>query len=206
MRMSVYLTSLRSLALRDKGFSLVEVLVVLVLVSMMSTLLLQGTTFLYGNYARAVSLQEAFRSQQLPLSWFRNSVSQLVANLDDEFYFEGDRTKFSGFTLAPLHGEEGAFTAVTWRLDVDGRDIRLWYDQPGHQSVLVRHWRGADASFSYMTETGAFISSWPEHSDKPEMLPHAIRLRFDAEELGRYEVLSSVNMRTEPEDDYRDIL
>ena len=197
---------MRGLKRLPKGLSLMEMLVVLVLVSLMATLLVQGTMFLYGNYARVSDRFTALQSGQLPNRWYRESVSRLVASLDDNFAMTGRADFFEGYTLAPVTKPHGSLTNVRWRVSEEDGIVSLTVSQNGEPPLEVRRWRGRDARFVYYVDHREKVGQWPTDDETRHLLPAAIELRVSLDNGQQEELLTSVDMRLRAPGDYRDLL
>ena len=141
------------------GFTLMEMLVTLMLVSFTTMLMFQ----MLGSYRIAHQRVQAQSGQidrrALFQAWFRESVHGLFAAKDLEFVGEADR--FRGTTLNPLFASEGSPTVVEWRLLRGDRQMEIVYLEDGTQ-----RWRqpleGSDeARFVYVDAEDKLQDGWP---------------------------------------------
>lgn len=181
------------------GFSLLEVIVTLVVVSLILTVLMQALAqsldmrerlLRHQRHARAVALQEL---------WFRDSVSSAVADLPGALgHLRGDATALELLTQSPMVGY--GLARVRWELvEADG-GVALAYDGPGWSGVVVPaplH----EARFSYMGRDGTWIDRWapeiPEGIDPATIaiLPRMVRLEAST---ARGELIWLVPVRAQP--------
>ena len=189
------------------GLTLMEMLVVLVLTSLVATLLLQGTTFLYGSHERVDYHLKLMQKDILPDSWFRASVAKLAASLDEDAGFSGNANGFKGYSYASVTEEEGKLVRVEWWLNETGQGVELWLAQSGHENLLTQQWADAQsAQFFYMNHSGQYSSAWPTTDQEKLLLPLAIRLKVGFDNEFTLAVLASVEVRKRGPLDFRDSL
>jgi hypothetical protein len=189
------------------GLTLMERVVVLVLTSLIATLLLQGTTFLYGSHERVVYHLKLMQKDILPDSWFRASVAKLVASLDEDAGFSGNANGFKGYSYASVSEQEGKLVRVEWRLNETAQGVELWLAQSGHDNLLTQQWADAQsAQFFYMNHNGQYSSVWPTTDQEKLLLPLAVRLEVGFDNEFTLEVLASVEVRKRGLLDFRDFL
>ena len=189
------------------GLTLMEMLVVLLLTSLIATLLLQGTTFLYGSHERVVYHLKLMQKDILPDSWFRASVAKLVASLDEDAGFSGNANGFKGYSYASVSEQEGKLVRVEWRLNETAQGVELWLAQSGHDNLLTQQWADAQsAQFFYMNHNGQYSSVWPTTDQEKLLLPLAVRLEVGFDNEFTLEVLASVEVRKRGLLDFRDFL
>lgn len=145
------------------GFTLVEMLVVLILVSLTSVLLIQGTSQLLIIRDRVLEHTEYQREDVLRRSWFGETVGSLIADLEtiDEHRFMGDESGFSGLTLAALTRPAGMPVRIEWRVETEEDIFRLLYAEQGGDWQHVWSWRPDFARFSYYSPESGWVAQWP---------------------------------------------
>lgn len=163
-------------AFRCEGFSLLEMLVVLLLVSMLAGLLMQGFIYMSGVYGAVERRQKMSNSQQLLRDWLKGSVQGIVNNVDGRFAsrvpFEGDQDYFRAISFKPLasvdfQGPTRTYAAykIEWRLEHSAQTLRLMYGEAllaggEWQWYVLREWPGAEASWRYWSN-GQWYESFP---------------------------------------------
>ena len=197
------------------GFTLLEMLVTLVIVSLLMAVLMQ--TLLYALQLRTRILEQQWQQQAVVLQeyWFRSSSAALAPGKKDqpEGVFSGDRVGFRGLSLAPLLGDLGIPIRIEWRLETEAKDITLRYRQSEDaQGWIIAHWVGIQAGFRYRDEAGQWSERWPPaglavSATEPGLpqLPTAIRLditRTEAPVLW----LSAITGRRDPKMDIQEWL
>ena len=161
------------------GLSLLEMLVVLVLASLLSTLLVQGLGFFLSSSdtARRHASRAAEAHQQQ--HWFASSVRSIVPYLDPPRAFAGDATSFAGITLEPLGSEPGLPREVRWSIEPDGESLR-YAESVGAQATALA-WTvlrapGEALRFEYADRAGLWYPSWPQATVAREWIPGQVRL------------------------------
>ena len=177
-----------------KGFTLLEMIVVLMITSLVGALIMQG--FLYFAGMQQASERQSHRlQQQIHLrGWLQDSVRTLVNGADgiwaDAPLFWGSEDGMSGIAYVGLTYAGGVArpTIIQWQLisEEDGVTLRYRERQEGveRSSVWyrVRHWPASTAWFEYKTDTGwsrEFSSDSGFGQNAAMALPFGIRLTID---------------------------
>lgn len=151
---------------RDSGFTLLEMLVVLVLVSLISMLLMQGLTFVFQLRTQFVNQINDLQQGALQEYWFRSSVRSLFpASKNSAYIFTGEKDHFAGLTMASLHEETGMPAPFQWTLQPQQDKTILYYypdliKQPTSKWQIME-WFGHEGQFQYMDANGAWFEAWP---------------------------------------------
>ena len=154
------------------GFTLMETLVMLMLVSMATTMMFQ----MLDSYRLAQERIAAQAGNQdrasLFESWFSDGVHGLSAVPGQPF--KGSRSQFEGVTLNPLFGSPGAPSSIQWRLSslADGGEIEYWEDGEERWTLPLRDFDGA--RFVFFAQDGSQHEQWPPAKGLQEDLPAAI--------------------------------
>jgi general secretion pathway protein J len=160
---------------RQNGLTLLEVLVVITLISMISTVLFQGYAYMMGNYQRLRDRQQDEFHAALISGWWRSSLESLVPYHEHELRFGGTATLMHGASFSPLWGVPGVPGEISWRLDSKDDTLQLLYEEPPQASVIVEEWAlGAAGRFEYLSESGVWLSDWETGVER--QIPEAIRL------------------------------
>ena len=169
---------------RESGFTIVEVLVTLVLMSMVAAIV-------FGSLRQVIEARTRLRpyldqSEQTTLAagWFRQTVQGLMADyVNGKHRFTAKPEEFAGLTVSPLAGTPGTPTAFHWSLIYDDtRDVTvLEYNEPGAGPMRVASWAGRQGAFSYYGLDQEWHTRWspPDTLDKSQsvpQLPQLIRL------------------------------
>lgn len=160
------------------GFTLVEVLVVLIIVAMVSGVLFEALERAYQLQNRFGS--ELFRVQQgqMAMDWYRQSAQGLYPDhTDGRNIFNGQAQEFSGLSGNPLGDEYGALTPITWKIrdDPSSGTAELVYVQDQQETTILT-WRGKNSRFMYLDEQQEPHQSWPPPLGVFSQLPKQIQL------------------------------
>lgn len=168
--------------LNQRGFTLLEMLVVLIISSFVSVLLMQGLGFILQLQGRFVEQLEDLQEGALQEYWFRSTVSSTLADYKDiepNHVFQGDSTHFSGLTVAGLDADAGVPTEFSWTLNHVADTVVLQYQQTSNEVAWqVAQWQGNEGEFRYLTRDGQWFEQWPPKTlgvEAPQ-LPRAILL------------------------------
>ena len=161
---------------RGAGFTLMEMLVTLVLISFATMLMFQ----MLGSYRIAnerVGAQAGqIDRQALFQAWFRDSVNGLYAA--PRLKFVGDEMRFSATTLNPLYAPEGSPTEIAWELRQTDGGVEIVYLEGGSERWAMPMRDAARYRFSYFDKEGEELDSWPRKRGlvNPEALPALVGL------------------------------
>jgi prepilin-type N-terminal cleavage/methylation domain-containing protein len=167
-------------ARRQSGFTLIEVLITLVLLSMVAAVA-------FGSLRQVLEARDRLRpyldrSQEttLVLGWFRQTVQASIADYDEgKHRFVGTASEFSGLTVSPLVGPAGTPTAFRWAMRYDPtRDLTtLDYEESPKQSLRIVAWSGHDGAFAYYAGEQKWQPAWPpSDSDQGKSIPQLPQL------------------------------
>jgi prepilin-type N-terminal cleavage/methylation domain-containing protein len=174
----------------QSGFSLMETLLALAIMSVASLALFQSTAALLRLSNRTV--EAALRSQDVAV--IQKSFAALVKGLvpawpkDTANTFRGDSTGFSGLTRMPFHTLEVSLMPFSLSLENNGSTSSLIY-RSGKVEWVLKTFSGAGAYFSYLGEDNVWRRSWPPKNTPepgqfgdaqfydPPTFPLAIQLR-----------------------------
>jgi len=162
----------------SRGFTLLEMLVVLVITALISTLLLQGLSYVLYLRAQFLRQLDNLQENELRQHWFRSSTAAILTDyLEGAHIFQGQPRKFSGLTLAALDNRFGIPTALSWRIHYQHGSTQLRYHNHQQQDWLISQWPGDYGSFRYQDTKGQWHTQWPPQlgSEYPQ-LPQAILL------------------------------
>jgi prepilin-type N-terminal cleavage/methylation domain-containing protein len=165
------------------GFTLVEVLVTLVLLSMVAAIVFGSLGQVLNARARLRPYLDRSEETALVAGWFRQTVQALITDYDTgKNGFAASANTFSGLTASPLLGPAGTPTAFAWALRYDAAlDLMfLEYREKPHDTIEVARWSGKDAVFSYYGQDQEWRRVWPptdlDKSTTAMQLPQLVRL------------------------------
>jgi prepilin-type N-terminal cleavage/methylation domain-containing protein len=168
---------------KQTGFTLVEVLITLVLLSMVAAIVLGSFGQMLNARARLRPYLDQSEETALVAGWFRQTVQALIADYDTgKNRFAASADAFSGLTASPLLGPAGTPTAFAWALRYDAAlDLTfLEYREKPHDTVEIARWSGEDAAFRYYGQDQEWRRVWPptdpDSSTTAMQLPQLVRL------------------------------
>ncbi|GGD57577.1 PulJ/GspJ family protein [Lacimicrobium alkaliphilum] len=112
-----------------RAFTLIEMLVVLVILALTTTLLSQGLETTWRNFEKLGARDLANSSAQLPLGWFENSIRGALLYHPEQAFAQGD---------------EDSFQFISFNLPDDPRNIpqpMIWQIEPSEQGWQLRYQR-----------------------------------------------------------------
>jgi general secretion pathway protein J len=157
---------------RQRGVTLLELLVVMVLLAVLSTLLMQGLSVALSIYTKVQHRQYEGVPRLLASSWFVESVAGIEAQLDAERQFTGDASKMSGISHSALVGRNGQVQFIVWQINqMSDGTVGLQYQQPGISWTVARWPAGAKAQFIYRDHDGTPHKQWPQRDRLASLVP-----------------------------------
>jgi len=165
-------------ATKQHGFTLIEMLVVLLIVGMVSGILFQALDRAYRIQERFG--MELFSAQQGQMAgdWYRQTVQGLHPDYPDgQHIFRGKEREFSGLSSNPLSNEYGASTPITWQIRNNRQSgtTELVYLGEKQETVILA-WHGNEARFIYLDEQQTPHDIWPPPLGLWPQLPKQIHL------------------------------
>ncbi len=161
------------------GFTLLEMIVTLVVVSLIVVVLMQALQQALGLRTRLLRFERETRMATLQEEWFRDSVSAAVVDLPDALGpMQGDAGAFAMVSAAPLRG--AGPVRIGWSLGDDGHGAQalVYTAGAGDGARAVRVVAGLqDAAFSYLGADGRWRDAWKQEAGKPLPLPRMVRLQ-----------------------------
>jgi general secretion pathway protein J len=147
---------------RFSGFTLLEMLVVLFIVSLISTLLLEGFTHILQLRSRFLVQLDNSQKGAIQEYWFQSTTAGIVTDYyKGENIFKGNEKEFSGLTLMALDAKPGVPTFFAWQLQYQDGTTKLSYKNRQGESWEVTHWFSEQGRFQYQDEEGEWHDQWP---------------------------------------------
>jgi len=160
----------------EHGFTLLEVLVVLVISGMVSGILFQAYD-LTLRLNRQFGVEYVASQQGVMLAdWFRQGLEGLQPDYPEGAHkFKGEPKKFSGLSTSTLTAEFGVPAPITWELTYDaaGGETSL---RGAIEGAPLFSWPGTMGRFVYLDTKGEAHDTWPPPLGLWPQLPAAIRL------------------------------
>jgi general secretion pathway protein J len=176
---------------RDVGFTLVELIIGLLLLGFLSVLMLSGFEVTVSAWHRVDSHGAAGRARQAAEAQLRRVLAQ-AAPLPVVDAFGGQSVDFAGREqmlsfLAPLPERFGARVIVRYRLDRDGKELRLAWSLPDGEAVESADDRPptvllddlSSLAISYFgLDDPAEPPHWQQHWENRTVLPALIKIEL----------------------------
>jgi general secretion pathway protein J len=181
---------------KSVGFTLLEMLVVVLLISLLASLLMQGFIYTSGIYKSVERRQGFALRDQLLNGWLRDSIHGLVNGADgraaEKIYFSGNQDGFSGISLGSLTGRSPGLPVVcAWSIERTSTSSLLVYTESSlygggeGTKYIVREWSDPqiNAHWQYLQD-GEWRTEFPVRTsvfkrDDKNLLPRAIALYVD---------------------------
>jgi len=128
---------------KSRGFTLLEMLVVLMITTLLAALLMQGFIYLTSTYNSIERQQNNLVKESLTQGWMRNSIQGLVSGLYGEsakgLKFAGDQTSIEGISLASLVQDQATPVHILWTIKTNDNVRFLEYSEtPVYQKSSVK--------------------------------------------------------------------
>lgn len=181
----------RGNAARAHGFTLMEILVVLVLVAITVSLAFE----MLGAYRLAkerVAVQaDDLGRRALLEAWFIESIRGVVAV--EEGMLAGAETRVAATSLNPVLAGRGAPTEFEWEIEDNPGSLQMVYREYGEERWRVALPSGTEAArFVYLEASGAMQPQWPPAMGMQGELPGSVALVIDAPDGRQRVMLASV--------------
>ncbi len=164
----------------ENGFTLVETLVSLVIISLLSTLIFQ----VIGHFSRTqgkllTTGQETLETYRAE-TWFRESVGAATPAISDRDHpLSGDEMRFAFTTINALTEISGKPKVAFWQIEQTGFDETLVYGESGGRTWQVLKGLERGRSYlEYIDHEGASHSVWPPEEETGLLLA---AVRFSTE-------------------------
>ncbi len=146
---------------RAAGFTLLETLVTLVIVSMIVVVLMQALRHSLALRTRILQHGQAARMDALQEQWFRDTVHGALADLPDGLgAMNGGPAGLELVSAAPLSG--AGVAKIRWSLREGEAGMALFYDDARWQDLVVLPGPLRDARFEYLGADGTWQAEWTQ--------------------------------------------
>ncbi len=182
---------------RQRAFTLIEMLVVLVITSLLVTVIMQGFGYSMGLYQRVQATQKNAYSEVLAYNWLRETLSQQVAARPGSHGLDGQRQELTTYSFQPLVQQPGTRALINWQVLQEPGALQLQYEEAGQQ-FLVYEWPESTGEFEYLDVKGNWHPVWPVEKADPPHLPEAVRLQVHTgSETRNYVVVVATRKQSE---------
>ena len=169
--------NMRSL-LAARGFTLLEVIVVLMISGLIAAILMQGLSLVLNARIRVADAIDNLDKKGIQTSILTSPLKGVLPDYaDGPDIFVGEQRRIRGLTLTPLQGTQGAPTGFGMILEYDQVEDATYitYFERGYDPVELARWPGSEGEFSYRGKSGDWEKSWPPRRDDVIQSPRTIR-------------------------------
>ena len=174
---------------RMLGFTLLEMLVVLVIAGFALALSSQALGQYQRAHARATANERLGREQRLSEAWFRDAVRGLHAVQTDvrgdalgragsSGVFMGTTDGFTGITLTPVLAGQGVPTWQSWRIEHDATGQPSLVLVEGDSTMTLSLPRTSRMQLHFMVPEGELHDTWPPRLGTWQQLPATVLLEM----------------------------
>ena len=161
----------------QRGLTMMELLVSLVLVALLGTLIVQGVAFFAGSYDAVKRNQRDATHAALRQHWFVTAVHGIVPYGVEARAFAGNPASFVAMTLQPLNAEPGIPTQTRWSVTAGGPSPAVTYTEyPNNAAWRVLESEDLDLAFQYADAANRWHDRWPLAETPMQWTPRMIRL------------------------------
>ncbi|TDK29977.1 prepilin-type N-terminal cleavage/methylation domain-containing protein [Luteimonas terrae] len=159
---------------RMRGFTLLEAVVTLVVVSLLVAILMQSLSHALSLRTRLLRVQAEARTDFLQEAWFREAVGAAQADFDNALgNLEGRVDQLEYATPVPLVAQ--GMSRARWWISGRGDAQSLHYADSAVADMVIVAGPLRDARFAYLGLDGLWRESWTPAPDDPERLPKLVR-------------------------------
>jgi len=189
----------------SSGFTLLEILVVLVLLSMVMSMLMQGLSLIYELRGRILNQIDQQRVTFLREHLLTDLISGITPDAPQaDAVFAGDENGFYGLSLHSMQGDVGVPGVVRLWFESIKQQNCLLYQQDAYPEVEMGCWQNSDIRFSFIDEHGVSYSDWPIANSNLPQLPSAVTLQVGDGEMASGWFMP-IRARTQPRSTIQDI-
>jgi general secretion pathway protein J len=109
---------------KQGGFTLIEMLVVMVILALTTSLLTQGLSTTWRSFERLSARDLMNSSAQLPVAWFEQSLAAALLYHPDKVLVRGEPHSFEFVSFASPDDSRHIPQRLMWRIATDSRDNR----------------------------------------------------------------------------------
>ncbi len=167
---------------RSSAFTILEVLVVLVLISLVTALVMQGLSAVFQIRQKIRNTLLVDKPIILQHVFLRSTLSAMTADdIKGEHRFAGTAQKITGLTLAPLLSPQGIPLPVELSIQRQKDSCLLRYTEFGSPPIILGHWPHGRCHFSYFAEHEKEQTEWNSSGSKLLQLPSAVSFQVENE-------------------------
>jgi prepilin-type N-terminal cleavage/methylation domain-containing protein len=166
---------------RQRGFTVMEMLVVIVISGMIVMILLQALSQVMNLHYRFGVELDRNREETMAQSWLRSLIEGLQPDVDDgKHKLQGNSTELSGLSTSVLTEQYGSPAEFSLRIRYNRSKDRteIEYKDALHQDapLILWGWQGNQGKFVYIDKKQREYQNWPPELDHSRQLPDLVRV------------------------------
>lgn len=194
---------MRASRLDQRGMTLIEVMVVVIIVALISSFLFEALSGVFDLRRRLAPWLDLAGDSAIAASWFRDTVSGTVTEYENgPNPFRGDEQSLHGITVTPLTNFVGVPTVYEWRVRQDAsRNLSfLEYHEWDAPWRTLLQWGGRFGQLSYIGDDGQTYTQWPPALGKPPpQLPAVVILSYGGDITNAQVIVAAIVAVRDPE-------
>lgn len=152
----------------ERGFTLLEVITVLIIASLLSVVLMQGLSLVLNLRTTLGDFLSGLDQRILMRSRVTEPLRGIIPDFDDgQNVLKGTRQQISGLTLNPLFAQPGRATPFSLAITPAerGNDVSIYYREGDANPVLIATVQGEQPRFRFMNQGGLWADEWPNPNE-----------------------------------------
>lgn len=175
---------------RQRGLTLLETLVTLIIAAMVATLMSEGLYQLGRVEQRMGTGQLQARLERLHTLWLQQALEGLRAGeIGTADAVRGGPRQIQGVSsMLPVAEPAGPMPislSLAYRQNLDQTELTLEVGAPEGrlQSTVLARWKGDEGRLSYLDPRGEWVSDWPPRIPNAPLLPRAVAVHASGDRL-----------------------
>lgn len=161
---------------KSSGFTLIEMLVVLVILGLTTTLLSEGLSNTWRNFERLSSRDLLSNAAQLPVNWFMRSIEGAVLYHPENAIVKGSATTFEFISINVPNDYKNIPQTLFWQIETHPKGWALSFRSEFYNYPVTIKTFSTPPQFEYLTE-----GSWSQNfAPNDARLPDAVRIIFNS--------------------------
>ncbi len=184
--------------IKNKGFTLIEILIALFVFTILSLILAGGLRSVINTHAGTEKKAERLHDLQISLLMISRDLEQAVdrpvvnASGKEDAAFIGDKQHFTLTRIGAARTPNSSRTSYLQRVDISWNEDSLWrrtadaIDQTEKSKWLERRLLNEvqRVDFYYLDKDGKFHQGWPLENATDQALPRAVRVDLTLSKWG----------------------
>jgi len=169
-----------------RGFTLLEMLVVITITGMLASVLIQGFSSVLSTWGRVSEIILDLEKKIIDHNLMAEPLTGVIPDYRDQGdVFQGDQRRLRGLTLRPLNQPTGvpAGFGLYFEYDPAADQTTVVYLERGFDPVNLVHWDGNSGRFEYFGRSGKWERTWPPKAPDAPQTPTLIKLETEDSQL-----------------------